>query len=181
MRAPVLSAAVCVVAVALHAADKRDLALFVPKAAAAIKAAIPGSEAEVQGRTALVKKRTTRASSRQAPAPDLTEDPSRRTEVPMADGVMFLISFERYWPTQPFAGHGVRVKPPVLPKTPLFDRQRLKPANSSVARYYRTSSVQVFPDSDAVVRAEIIFGERTDTQMLEHAYAELTRFVASEL
>jgi hypothetical protein len=149
----------------LHAGQQADLTLFVAKAAATVKTAIPGSQAEIQGTTALVKKRTALAPNMHMEGSHVMPGSPQRVEIPDAYGVMFVIQAEPYGKTQP-----------VVRKNPVFDRQRAKAEKMFMGGYYRTSAVQPFPKANAVLRVEILYGEYTDMQILERAYAELTRF-----
>jgi hypothetical protein len=170
MRSTFLFVAVAGLALSSQAADQRDLALLAAKAAAAVKRVIPGSQAEVQGSTALVKKRTALAPNMQMQGSHVMQGSPDRIELPDAYGVMFVIRFQ----PAPYTG-------PALAKTPIFDRQRAKTEKLFMGAYYRTAVIQQFPKSNMVIIVDVLFGEYTDTQMLQKAYDELTRFVAAEL
>jgi hypothetical protein len=170
MRATFLFVAVAGLALSSQAADKRDLALLAAKAAAAVKRVIPGSQAEVQGSTALVKKRTALAPNMQMQGSHVMQGSPDRIELPDAYGVMFVIRFQ----PAPYSG-------PPLARTPVFDRQRAKAEKLFRGAYYRTAVIQEFPKSNTAMIVDVMFGEYTDTQMLQQAYAELTRFAESEL
>jgi len=167
-----LAAIVSLTVFSSQAANLPNLAMVAAKAAAAVKGVIPGSEAEVQGPVAVVKKRTRRIPR---------QETSGRMDVPDAYGVMFIIRLQ----------HGPYTGPP-LPKTPRFDGRSESPAelarqNRQQDAYlrlrgcFRTTAMQEFHTSDTVMLVEILFGEHADKHMLEQAYGELTRFVASEL
>jgi hypothetical protein len=85
-----------------QAADTPNLAMVAAKAAATVKAAIPGSEGAVNGLVAVVKKSTMR--------PLVEGAPKGRIEVPDTYGLMFIIGLQ----------HGRYTGPP-LPKSPKFD------------------------------------------------------------
>ena len=102
-------------------------------------------------------------------------------DVPDTYGVMFIIRLQ----------HGPYTAPP-LSTTSQFNGRSESPAelarqNRQQDSYLRlqgclrTTAMQEFHKSDTVMLVEIIFGEHADKHMLEQAYAELTRFVASEL
>jgi hypothetical protein len=173
MRVPIVVLAVSGLALSMQAAEKHDLPLFAAKVAAAVKAAIPGSEAQVQGTIALVKKGTVP----QKPGATAGRSGAKQPEMPSANGVMFLITVERYWTKQPFAAGSVAAQLPKLPKTPAFDHQHAK----LLGGYYHTNGVQVFEKSNVVLLVDVMFGQKIDTATLQRAYAELTRVATSEL
>jgi hypothetical protein len=164
-----------------QAANPPNLVMVAAKAAAIVKAAIPGSEAAVEGLVAVVKKRTAHILVEGAP--------KGKMDVPDAYGVMFIIRFQ----------HGHYTGPP-LPKTPQFNRSsdlddlafkrdvedaerhnRTADAFFRRAGCFHTTTVQEFPKSNASMIVNIVFGQYIDTRLLQQAYSELTRFAASEL
>jgi hypothetical protein len=177
VRAGILFVALCGFAINGAAGGKGDLPSFVAKAADALKAAIPGSQTEVEGTMALVKKDTVPAPNTPGQSPRPSQSPGHAAEIPSANGVIFVIDAERYWTTQPFAGRGVSVQKPKAPKTPAFDHQHAK----LLGGYYHTNGVQLYEKSNVVLLVDVLFGQRADTAMLQRAYAELTRVAASEL
>ncbi len=81
---------------------------------------------------------------------------------------------------------------PPLPKIPQFNgrsesptelvrQNRQQDAYLRLQGCLRTTGMQEFHKSDTVMLVKILFGEHTDKHMLEQAYGELTRFLASEL
>jgi len=158
-----------------QAAEKLHLSLFVAKAAAAVKDAMPGAEAEIQGTIAVVKKNTVAgAKSQSAPA---TVTGSKTAEALAADGAVFIIRLERYWARQPMSSGGIAAKGPVLPRTPAFD-----PGHAKLFRgAYHTNGVQTFEKANVVLLVDISFGARADPAMLQRAYAALTQFATTEL
>ena len=157
-----------------QAANPPNLPMVTAKAAAAVKGVIPGSEAEVQGTLAVVKKRTKRIPR---------NDTLGRMDIPDDYGVMFIIRLLR----GPYSG-------PPAPKTPQFNDFFKSPEQlAQFARQHphdawlryqgciRTQAMQDFKTSNTVMLVEILFGARADKHMLEQGYAELTRSVASEL
>ncbi len=157
-----------------HAAEKLHLPLLVAKAAAAVKDAMPGAEAAIQGTVAVVKKNTVaEAKSRNAPP-----TAGGKTAEPLAaDGAVFIIRVERYWARQPMSSGNVAVKGPVLATTPIFDPGHVKLFMGA----YHTRGVQVFQNANIVLLADISFGPRADTAVLQRAYAALMQFATNEL
>jgi len=157
-----------------QAAEKLHLPLFVAKAAAAVKDAMPGAEAAIQGTVAVVKKNSVAgAKSRNAP-----HTAGGRTAEPLAaDGAVFIIRVERYWARQPISSGNVAVKGPVSPTTPVFDPGHVKLFMGA----YHTRGVQVFQNANIVLLVDISFGPRADTAMLQRAYTALTQFATNEL
>jgi hypothetical protein len=154
-----------------HAATPPDLRMVAAKAAAAVKRVIPGSEGEVQGTLAVVKKRTRRTPR---------TDTSGSWDVPDDYGVMFMIRLLH----GPYSG-------PRAAKTPQFNVTAI-PAGVSTRQnvhdWYlrrmgcvRTTATQEFKKSNTVMLVEVLFGVHVDKHILEQAYAELTQAVASEL
>ena len=92
-----------------HAATPPDLRMVAAKAAAAVKRVIPGSEGEVQGTLAVVKKRTRRTPR---------TDTSGSWDVPDDYGVMFMIRLLH----GPYSG-------PRAAKTPQFNVTAYPPAS----------------------------------------------------
>jgi hypothetical protein len=174
MRACLL-VAVAMTLLTAQAGQKRQLPLFVAQAAAAVKDALPGSEAKIQGTIAVVKKNAVvGAKSQGAPA---AATGGKTAESLAADGAVFIIRAERCWAKQPISSGSMAVKAPVLPKTPVFD-----PAHAKLVRgAYHTTGVQVFEPANVVLLVDIWFGARADTAALERAYAALTQFATTEL
>jgi hypothetical protein len=158
-----------------QAAEKLHLPLFVAKAAAAVKDAMPGGEAAIQGTVAVVKKNTVAGAKRQGAPAAMTR--GKTAEPLAADGAVFIIRVERYWARQPVSSGNVAVKGPVLPATPVFDPGHVKLFMGA----YRTRGVQVFENANIVLLVDISFGPRADTAMLQRAYAALTQFATTEL
>lgn len=157
------------------AVEKRDLPLFTAKAAAEVKAAIPGAKAEIQGTIAVVKKNTVpgpKSSSMSAAGTT-----GKTAEIPAANGCIIAIIVDRYWAKQRFGATGPAVKAPAMPKTPVFDRAKARLVSGS----YHTTGVQVFENSNVVITIDIWFGQSMDTPTLEAAYGALTQFAAGEL
>ena len=155
-----------------HAANPPNRPMVAAKAAAAVKRVIPGSEGELQGSLAVVKKRTRRIPK---------QFTSGRMDVPDDYGIMFIIRLQ----------HGPYSGPPV-PKTPQFNvpaespdqlarQNRQHDAYLRLQNCVRTTAMQEFKTSNTVMLVEVLFGVRADKHMLEQAYSELTRSVASEL
>ena len=167
--------AVAMTLLTAQAAEKRHLALFVAQAAAAVKDALPGSEAEIQGTMAVVHKNTAAALKSQG-APAAVRG-GKTPEALAADGAVFIISVQRCWARQPMDSGTLAVKGPMSPKTPVFDPARAKLVRGT----YHTTGVQVFEYSNVVLLVDIWFGARADTAALQRAYAALTQFAASEL
>jgi len=172
MRSLIPIAIVCFSISSSQAANPPNLPMLAAKAAATVKRVIPGSDAEVQGSLAVVKKRTRRIPR---------QETSGRMDVPDAYGVMFIIRFQ----------HGPYTGPP-FPKAPQFDgrsesptelvrQNRQQDAYLRLQGCLRTTAMQEFHKSNTLMLVEILFGDQADKHMLEQAYAELTRLVASEL
>ena len=154
-----------------QAGEKLHLPLFVAQASAAVKNALPGSDAAIQGTIAVVKKNTVAgAKSRGAPV-------TKTTETLAADGAVFIISVQRYWARQPMAGGGIAFKGPISPATPIFDPGHAK----LVSGVYHTRGVQIYENANLVLVVDISFGPRADTAVLQRAYAALTEFATTEL
>jgi hypothetical protein len=168
-------AAVAMTLLTAQAAERLHLPLFVAKAAAAVKDAMPGAEAKIQGTIAVVKKNTVAgAKSRNTPS-NVTG--AKTVESLAADGAVFIMRVERYWARQPIYSGAVAVKAPVMPKTPAFDPEHAK----LISGAYHTIGVQIFEKANVVLFVDISFGARADTAMLQRAYAALTQFATSEL
>jgi hypothetical protein len=155
-----------------QAANLPNLSMVAAKAAAAVKRVVPGSEGDVQGQLAVVKKRTRRIPR---------QETSGRMDVPDAYGVMFIIRLQ----------HGPYTGPP-LSKTPDFGgrseptaelvrQNRQQDAYLRLQGCLRTTALQEFQKSNTVMVVEILFGDHTDKRMLQQAYGELIRTVASDL
>ena len=158
-----------------QAAEKLHLPLFVAKAAAALKDALPGADAEIQGTIAVVKKNTAAGTKSHSAAAAMTGGKTAEALAP--DGAVFIISVERYWARQPMSSGGIAVKGPISPATPIFDPSHVKLFMGA----YHTRGVQIFENANVVLLADITFGPRADTAMLQRAYAALTQFATNEL
>jgi hypothetical protein len=169
MRAGLLVAVVMML-LSAQAAEKLHLPLFVAKAAAAVKDALPGSDAAIQGTIAVVKKNAVAGAKSQSAT-------GAKAEALAADGAVFIISVKRYWARQPMAGGGIAFKGPISPATPVFDLAHVK----LVSGVYHTRGVQIFENANLVLVVDITFGPRADTAMLQRAYAALTQFATTEL
>jgi hypothetical protein len=162
-----------------EAATGTNLSMVVAKGAAAVKRCIPDSEAEAQGNTAVVKKRTSLVPR---------QETTGRMEVPDGYGMMFIIRLE---PT-PYKGSR-------YPTNPQFDRRadmqmgkradidhmmqsnRRQDAYLRQLECFRTTAMHEFSKSNSVMVVEILFGVYADTKVLQQAYAELIRTTAAEL
>jgi hypothetical protein len=181
MRSVLIAAIVSLAFFSFQAANPSNLAMVAAKAAAAVRAAIPGSEGAVNGPVAVVKKSTWH--------PLVAGAPKGRMEVPDTNGVMFIIRLQ----------HGHYAGSP-LPKTPKFDhpcalddlafKRDIEDAerhNRTTDAFYRragcfhTTAVQEFPKSNASMVVDIVFGQHMNTRVLQQAYVSLTRFVENEL
>ena len=164
--AAIMSFALC----SSQAANPPNLAMAAAKAAAAIKAAIPGSEGAVQGLLAVVKKRTHQAPNFESYGGIVLEGNPRTVETPDAYGVLFVVQFQ----------HGPYKGPPRA-KAPEFNPQRAQRVRSVLRGCLRTTTVQEFPKSNASMVVDVLFGEDIDTHILQQAYAALMQSVGSEL
>ncbi|MFN2542404.1 MAG: hypothetical protein ABR514_09600 [Chthoniobacterales bacterium] len=156
-----------------QAAEKLHLPLFTAQAAAAVKDAMPGAEAQIQGTIAVVKMNSV-AGAKNKSAPSAH---SKAAETLATDGAVFIIRVERYWARQPMRSGAIALKAPAVARTPLFDPAHVK----LVWGAYHTSGVQVFEKANLVLFVDISFGERADTAMLQRAYAALTQFATTKL
>lgn len=171
MRLVFITAITSLIIFAAQAANPPNLTMVAAKAAATVKQVVPGSEGDVHGQLAVVKKRTRRIPR---------QETSGRMDVPDAYGVMFIIRFQ----------HGPYTGPP-LPKTPdlgrseslaaLVRQNRQQDAYLRSQGCLRTTAMQEFRKSNTVMIVEILFGDQVDKDMLQHAYGELVRSMASEL
>src|SRR5438128_10783147 len=94
MRLLFIPGIVCLTVFSSQAANPPNLAMAAAKAAAAIKAAIPGSEGAVQGLLAVVKKRTHQAPNFESHGGIVLEGNPRTVETPDAYGVLFVVQFQ---------------------------------------------------------------------------------------
>jgi hypothetical protein len=170
-----LLVAVAMTLLTAQAAEKRHLALFVAQAAATVKDAMPGAEAEIQGTIAVVKKNSVAGAKSQSVP--VTVRGGKTPQALAADGAVFIISVRRCWARQPMDSGTLAVKGPMSQKTPVFDPARAKLVRGA----YHTTGVQVYEYSNVVLVVDIWFGTRADTAMLQRAYAALTQFATSEL
>ena len=172
MRLVFIAAIASVTVFTSQAANPPNLAMAAAKTAAAVKRVVPGSEAEVQGQLAVVKKRTRRIPR---------QETSGRMDVPDAYGVMFIIRLQH----GPYAGPPIRKTPDFSSRsespTELVRQNRQQDAYLRLQGCLRTTAMQEFQKSNTVMVVEILFGDHADKRMLQQAYGELTRTVASEL
>jgi hypothetical protein len=150
-------------------AKSPDMRMLTAQAAATVKQLIPGSEAEMQGSTGVVKKGTHIAPDIELHGGIATKT-GRRTELPDSYGVLFIIRLH----TGPHQGSP-------LPKAPQFDPHRAQPVKFFLRGCFRTTTVQEYSQSNTNVVVDILFGEYTDTAMLQGAYRALSQFLAAQL
>jgi hypothetical protein len=170
MRLSLIATIVLLTIFSSQAANPPNLAMIAAKAAATVKAAIPGSEGAVQDLVAVVKKRTYPAPNFESHGGIVLAGNPRRVETPDGYGVLFVIQFQ----------HGPYKGPP-RPKTPEFNPQHAQHVTSVLRSCLHTTTVQGFPKSDASMVVEILFGQYIDTHVLQQAYGALIRFVENEL
>ena len=160
---------VCLTSLWCDAKAPPDLQMLTAQAAATVKRIIPGSEAEMQGTTAVVKKRTYSAPDIELHGAIATST-GRKVELPDGYGVMFIIRVQ----SGPYQGAA-------LSKIPQFDPQHARQIRSFLRGCLRTTTLQEFRQSNTTVVVDILFGQYIDTKMLQRAYAELSRFLAAQL
>jgi hypothetical protein len=167
MRSLLIAAIACLAICFSQAANPPDLHILAAKAAATVKRAIPGSDGAVQGNGAVVKRHTHWADNIDRRGTEIIPGQGIRIDIPINKGVIFIIRLQQ----GPYKG-------PALSKTPHLDPRT---ARKFIYGTFRSTTLQEFPKSDTIMVVDVWFSSDMDTHMLQQAYAELTRFVASEL
>ncbi|MFL6528603.1 MAG: hypothetical protein ACJ8IQ_10935 [Chthoniobacterales bacterium] len=159
---------IALLSTAVSAIAEPNLAVIAAKTAAAIKQTIPGSEAEMQGTTSVVKKRT-------FVAPDLTVqgghamDTGKRSELPDGYGIMVVVKLFH---------HG-QYSGAALPSTPDFNPRQARKIRMLLRGCSRTTTLQHYAEASAVI--DVLFGDYVDQKLLERAYLAGTRTLRAEL